>query len=58
MILSFFIIFKIESGWSNSHTFPDLYKTFEINMGSILIWLTFLLALGQVSVGELVWKYA
>jgi hypothetical protein len=58
MTFAFFFIMFVESQWPFSVTlFADVGGIFWPMFSSLTVWLTLVLALGQVSVFELAWKF-
>jgi len=56
MVFAFFFLMFVESEWPFSVTaFADVGGIFSPMFSSLTVWLTLLLALGQVSIGEIAW---
>lgn len=58
MVFAFFFLMFVESEWPFSVTlFADVTGIFWPMFSSLIVWLSIFLAMGQVSVLELAWKF-
>jgi hypothetical protein len=57
MIIAFPVIFGIESIWPDPETFADVSHIAGTFWSSPLVWFAMILSLGQVSIGEIIYRF-